>query len=69
MSNASTLLPTSIALSSDAAVSSSTPYRTNNLPRPQIEAILSDIPLFCEGIMGIGVFTFLFFTKQVNLYV
>ncbi|KAH9486794.1 hypothetical protein JR316_0000859 [Psilocybe cubensis] len=51
MSNVATLLPTSVALSSDAA----------------IEAILSDIPLFCEGIMGIGVFTFLFFTKHVNL--
>ncbi|KDR85130.1 hypothetical protein GALMADRAFT_131864 [Galerina marginata CBS 339.88] len=51
MASVSNLLPTSIALSSDTA----------------IEAILSDIPLFCEGIMGIGVFTFLFITKQVNL--
>ncbi|KAF9474465.1 hypothetical protein BDN70DRAFT_997033 [Pholiota conissans] len=32
-----------------------------------INDILTDIPLFCEGVMGIGVFTFLFLTKQVNL--
>ncbi|KAF8167965.1 hypothetical protein B0H34DRAFT_683800 [Crassisporium funariophilum] len=51
MSNAVTLLPTTIALSGDSA----------------IESILADIPLFCEGIMGIGVFTFLFLTKQVKL--
>ncbi|KAF8973895.1 hypothetical protein BDZ97DRAFT_403720 [Flammula alnicola] len=50
MTSTATLLPTTVALSSDSA----------------IESILTDIPLFCEGIMGIGVFTFLFITKQVT---
>ncbi|KAF4623591.1 hypothetical protein D9613_001926 [Agrocybe pediades] len=51
MSPVTALLPASFSLSGDAA----------------IEAILSDIPLFCEGIMGIGVFTFYCITKQVKL--
>lgn len=50
MSNTNTPSSSSVALSSDST----------------IEAILSDIPLFCEGIMGIGVFTFLFLTNQVT---
>ncbi|KJA29267.1 hypothetical protein HYPSUDRAFT_504840 [Hypholoma sublateritium FD-334 SS-4] len=48
---ATTLLPTSVTLSGEDAIS----------------AILSDIPLFCVGLMGIGVFTFLFMTKQVRI--
>ncbi|KAJ3517385.1 hypothetical protein NLJ89_g547 [Agrocybe chaxingu] len=51
MSTITSLLPATLALSGDSA----------------IEAILTDIPLFCEGIMGIGVFTFLFIVKQVKL--
>ncbi|CAA7266572.1 unnamed protein product [Cyclocybe aegerita] len=51
MSTITSLLPPTLALSGDGA----------------IEAILTDIPLFCEGIMGIGVFTFLFIVKQVKL--
>ncbi|KAF9532065.1 hypothetical protein CPB83DRAFT_56342 [Crepidotus variabilis] len=50
MTFSNTLRTSSISLSSDAAV----------------EAILADIPLFCEGIMGIGVFTFLVVAKQVK---
>ncbi|KAF8912800.1 hypothetical protein CPB84DRAFT_1759539 [Gymnopilus junonius] len=51
MTSVTTLLPSSVALSSDNSIA----------------YILTDIPLFCEGVMGIGVFTFLFLVKQVKL--
>ncbi|KAF9056304.1 hypothetical protein BJ165DRAFT_1432493 [Panaeolus papilionaceus] len=51
MSNSTSLLPSSIPLTGGAA----------------IDSILTDIPLFCQGIMGIGVFTFLFIIKRVKL--
>ena len=68
MSNFMNLVPKTLALSGDNAVCfcSLSIRHINSTFHLQIEAILTDIPLFCEGIMGIGVFTFLFIAKQVR---
>lgn len=48
----STLVPSTFALSNDVA----------------IEAVLSDIPLLCIGILGMGAFTVFLLLRRVNLF-
>jgi hypothetical protein len=53
MPNASPALAAKLVLSDDATV----------------EALLTDIPLFCAGILAFGLSTFFLFMKRFNLYV